>query len=90
MALLIMAATLLANLAYFVLIRNAGAVYAGQVAYFNAVCGVGWGVVVLGEKLSWGMLAALALILCGLMLVRPAPQPEEAAPAEPLQPWPAE
>ena len=72
MALLIMVATLVANLAYFVLIKIAGAVYAGQVAYFNAICGVGWGVVVLGENLSWGMVLALALILCGLTLVRPA------------------
>ena len=90
LALLIMLATLLANLAYFVLIRIAGAVYAGQVAYFNALCGVGWGVVVLGEHLSWSVVLALALILCGLTLVRPARQPDTARVPACVQPWPAE
>lgn len=90
MALLIMLATLLANLAYFVLIRIAGAVYAGQVAYFNALCGVSWGVMILGEHLSWGMMMALVLILCGLTLVRPAPQPDRIVAPNKLQPWPAE
>jgi drug/metabolite transporter (DMT)-like permease len=90
MAGLIMAATLLANLAYFVLIRLAGAVFAGQVAYFNALCGVGWGVMLLGESISTGIVLALALILCGLMLVRPAPPPVVEGPTNVPQPWPAQ
>lgn len=90
MAVLIMLATVFANLAYFVLIRIAGAVYAGQVAYFNALCGVGWGVVVLGEHVSWSLMVALALIMLGLMLVRPAPSRSPDARDKNLQPWPAE
>jgi drug/metabolite transporter (DMT)-like permease len=88
MAVLIMLATVFANLAYFVLIRIAGAVYAGQVSYFNALCGVGWGVVVLGESVSWTLMMALVLIFLGLMLVRPAPLVDRDEKG--LQPWPAE
>lgn len=88
MAVLIMLATVFANLAYFVLIRIAGAVYAGQVSYFNALCGVGWGVVILDESVSWGLMLALVLIFLGLTLVRPAPMAE--AGDKGLQPWPAE
>lgn len=90
MAVLIAAATALATLAYFVLIRISGPVYAGQVAYFNAVCGVGWGVVVLGESISWSLMLALVLILCGLTLVRPAPQRPATTQDNLVQPWPAE
>lgn len=88
MAVLIMLATVFANLAYFVLIRIAGAVYAGQVAYFNALCGVGWGVVVLGETVSWSLMMAVVLIFLGLMLVRPVPLTNKVEKG--LQPWPAE
>jgi drug/metabolite transporter (DMT)-like permease len=87
---LIMAATLLANLAYFVLIKISGPVFSGQVSYFSALCGVGWGVAILGERVSWSMLLALALIMAGLMLVRPAQQSQGIKQAEDLQPWPAE
>lgn len=90
MAVLIMLATVFANLAYITLIRIAGAVYAGQVAYFNALCGVGWGVVVLNESVSWALLLALVLILLGLTLVKPAPASEPDAHERGLQPWPAE
>lgn len=90
MALLIMLATVFANLAFIVLIKIAGAVYAGQVAYFNALCGVGWGIVVLGESVSVGLMMALALILLGLTLVRPAPRAMANERAKGLQPWPAE
>jgi drug/metabolite transporter (DMT)-like permease len=90
MAVMIMLATVFANLAYFVLIKNAGSVYAGQVAYFNALCGVGWGILILGESVSWGLIMALALILLGLTLVRPAPYSTTEARTRVLQPWPAE
>lgn len=89
-AVLILAATMLANLAYFVLIKNTGAVFAGQVAYFSALCGVGWGVVVLGETVSWGLVWASALIFSGLVLVRPAPQHLADTEGDIMQPWPAE
>jgi drug/metabolite transporter (DMT)-like permease len=90
LAVVIMVATLLANLGFFMLIHVAGPVFAGQLSYFNAICGIGWGVLVLGEKLPWGMYAAVACILLGLLMVRPkmaAPQ-EEQLPTG--QPWPAE
>jgi drug/metabolite transporter (DMT)-like permease len=90
LAFLIMLCTLLANLAYFVLIKIAGSVFAGQVSYFNALSGIGWGVAVLGETVSWHLMLALGLILCGLLLVRPAPQVAKDREINGLQPWPAE
>ena len=88
LAFVIMLSTLLANLAFFVLIKTAGSVFAGQLCYVNAVCGIGWGVVILGEKMPWGMVVAVVFIVLGLLLVRPKPEVQPSVPEG--QPWPAE
>jgi drug/metabolite transporter (DMT)-like permease len=89
LALVLMLSTVLANLAFFVLIKSAGAVFAGQLCYVNAVCGIAWGVLVLGEKMPWGMFVAVGFIILGLLLVRPK---SEVALSNPhgAKPWPAE
>jgi drug/metabolite transporter (DMT)-like permease len=70
-AVAIMVATLVANLLYFQLIALAGSVFSGQISYFNALFGIGWGVIVLGESWPLGMMMAFGLMLLGLLLVRP-------------------
>ena len=85
-----MLSTLIANLAFFVLISIAGSVFAGQISYFNAIAGIGWGVVVLGEKMPWSMLLSVAFIMTGLLLVRPKPANKDAPAVRGAQPWPAE
>jgi drug/metabolite transporter (DMT)-like permease len=90
MAVAIMLTTLFANLAFFVLIGIAGAVFAGQISYFNAICGIGWGVAVLGEKMPWGMFAAASFIVLGLVMVRPKCREVSHLSESATQPWPAE
>ncbi len=90
LAFAIMVTTLIANLAFFVLISIAGSVFAGQISYFNAIAGIGWGVVVLGEKMPWSMLLSVAFIMMGLLLVRPKPSNEDVPAVRGAQPWPAE
>jgi len=53
------------------LIGHAGPVFAAQVGYVVTGAGVAWGMVVLGERHSPWVWAALALMLTGLALVRP-------------------
>ena len=53
------------------LIRIAGPVFAVQMGYVNTVAGVGWGWILLGERLSDWVWIALAVLFCGLALVRP-------------------
>lgn len=86
----IMLATLVANLLYFRLIALTGSVFSGQISYFNALCGIGWGVLVLGEKWPLSMSAAFGLMLVGLLLVRPQAVKLEAHNLPQQQPWPAE
>ena len=88
LALVLMFSTVVANLAFFVLIKKAGSVFAGQLCYVNAVCGIAWGVVVLGEKMPWGMFVAVGFIILGLLLVRPKSEVERTSPR--AEPWPAE
>jgi hypothetical protein len=45
---------------------------------------------VLRESISFGLVLALALILGGLTLVRPAPQIKSSENDKGLHPWPAE
>ena len=52
-------------------IRSAGPVFASQSAYVITLAGVFWGIVLLGERHSLYVWAALALMLVGLALVRP-------------------
>lgn len=57
--------------AYVWLVGQAGAVFAGQVSYFVTCFGVVWAMVLLGERYSLWIWAALALMLAGLALVQP-------------------
>jgi drug/metabolite transporter (DMT)-like permease len=88
-AMVMMLSTVSANLAFFVLIKTAGSVFAGQLCYVNAVCGIAWGVVVLGEKMPWGMFVAVGFIMLGLLLVRPKSEVARSNPHG-AKPWPAE
>lgn len=69
--------------AYVWLIGRAGAVFAAQVSYIITGAGVFWSMVMLGEVYSPWIWAAMALILTGLLLVRPrrATRPIPPAPA---------
>jgi drug/metabolite transporter (DMT)-like permease len=89
-ALAIMLATLVANLLYFRLIAIAGSVFSGQISYFNALFGIGWGVVMLGENWPLGMTLAFALMLFGLSLVRPQAVRNVSHPEAAQHPLPAE
>ena len=58
-------------MAYIWLVGRAGAVFAGQVAYLVTGFGVVWAMLLLGERYSGWVWAALVLLLCGIALVRP-------------------
>jgi drug/metabolite transporter (DMT)-like permease len=66
---------------YVWLIGRAGAVFAAQVAYLVTLFGVGWAMLILGERYSIWVWAAMALMLLGLALVQPRP----AAPRPPTR-----
>jgi len=53
------------------LIGHAGPVFASQVGYLVTGAGVAWGMAVLGERHSLWVWGALALMLAGLVLVKP-------------------
>ncbi len=67
---------------YFALLRSAGAVFAAQVAYVVTGSGVLWAMLLLGERYSGWVWAALGLMLAGLFLVQPRPvlAPPDAPP----------
>ncbi len=70
----LLASSVLHVLSYFGLvwlIGHAGPVFASQVGYVVTASGVAWGMLVLGERHSVMVWAALALIFAGLALVRP-------------------
>ncbi len=76
--------TALAFLLFFALIREAGAVRATVITYFNPVVAVLLGVVLLREPFTVGIAAGSSLILVGSLVAtrRPAVRPEvEAAPS---------
>ncbi|MCC6007015.1 MAG: DMT family transporter [Rhodobacteraceae bacterium] len=56
---------------YVWLLRRAGAVFAGQVAYIVTAGGVLWSMVLLGERFGPWFWAALAALLAGIFLVQP-------------------
>lgn len=56
---------------YVWLVGRAGAVFAGQVSYLVTGFGVIWAMILLGERYSGWVWAALVLMLCGIALVRP-------------------
>ncbi|WP_422049598.1 DMT family transporter [Shimia sp.] len=57
--------------AYVWLVSRAGAVFAAQVSYVVTGTGVLWAMILLSERYSLWVWAALALILTGMTLVRP-------------------
>jgi len=61
----------------FKLVDLAGPVFASQSAYAMTMAGIGWGMLLLGETLSWTAWIAVALILVGLLLVSPKPDNTE-------------
>jgi drug/metabolite transporter (DMT)-like permease len=61
----------LAYSGYVWLVGRAGAVFTSQVAYVVTGCGVVWSIVLLAERYSPGVWAALALMIVGLALVQP-------------------
>ena len=80
--------TALAFIVFFALIREVGAARALVFTYLNPVVALAAGVIVLGEPLTAGNVAALALILAGCVLAthrRPATEtdsePRTTAPA---------
>ena len=61
-----------AALIYFRTIRNLGAVVFAQINYLVPVLGSIWGVVFLGELISWRIAVALSLVLIGIYFIQPA------------------
>lgn len=82
----IIAASLLSMLAYagyIMLLRRAGAVFGAQVAYTVTGCGVLWAMLLLGERYSLWVWAALATLFLALFLVQPRAAPAPIAPQAP-------
>ena len=76
--------TAIAFFVFFALVREAGAVRATVITYFNPVVAVILGVALLREPFTVGIALGFALILLGSVVAtqRPAPRPEvEAAPS---------
>ncbi len=66
---------------YVGLAARAGAVFATQTGYVVTAAGLCWAMLLLGERFSPWIWAALAVMLVGLSLVRPRPQVTPAADA---------
>lgn len=60
--------------AYVWLVNRAGSVFAAQVSYVVTGTGVLWAMLLLGERYSMWVWAALALIVAGMFLVQPRTQ----------------
>lgn len=61
---------------YLWLLQQTGAVFGAQVSYTVTGMGVVWAMLLLGERYSGWVWAALALLFAGLFLVRPRGAPE--------------
>lgn len=59
---------------YIWLARNAGSVFASQVGYVTTLAGVGWAMLLLGERFSPLVWLAAGVLLAGMMLVQPRPR----------------
>jgi drug/metabolite transporter (DMT)-like permease len=59
------------------LTSRAGSVFAAQTSYIVTASGVIWAMVILGERFSPWVWAAMAVMLTGLTLVRPRVQPQQ-------------
>ena len=62
--------TALASLIYFRIIKTLGATTFAQINYIIPVLGGLWGIILLGERLSWNVFIALALVLFGIYLIQ--------------------
>lgn len=58
-----------AFLLFFAIITRAGAVYLGQVGYLVTLAGIGWGMLIFGERHSHWLWLAVAVIFAGVALV---------------------
>ncbi len=65
--------------AYVWLARSAGAVFATQTSYLVTAAGIGWAMLLLGERFPPQVWLALGVILIGVMLVRPRASTSTAA-----------
>jgi drug/metabolite transporter (DMT)-like permease len=74
--LLISAATVIANICFFELIKSGGAVCAGQSCYMITLAGIGWSALLNGEAVTLNLLSALALVFVGLKIVGKIPNCE--------------
>lgn len=61
----------ISNGSYILAIRRMGAVFASQYAYVVTVLGVMWSMILLNERLTLWIWAAIACVLAGIFLVRP-------------------
>ena len=71
-------ATGFATLIFFKLLASAGATFASTINYLIPVIGVILGVAWLGESIGVTELAAMALVLSGVVLVRSGPSPQSS------------
>lgn len=60
---------------YVWMVGRAGAVFAAQVSYLVTGFGVVWAMLILGERYSAWVWAAMAVMFVGLFLVQPRPKP---------------
>ena len=68
------ALSLAAYAGYIRLLQRWGAVFGAQVAYTVTGCGIGWAMLLLGERYPPVVWAALLLLFAGLALVQPRPR----------------
>ncbi|WP_424965229.1 response regulator [Dinoroseobacter sp. S375] len=76
-SLLLCAVASLSIISSYKLIELAGPVFASQSAYAMTICGIGWGMLLLGETLSAAAWIAVAFIFAGFVLVSPKPDNTE-------------
>jgi CheY-like chemotaxis protein len=73
----ISAASVLGTCLLIQTVRTNGAVFASQGAYTIALAGIIWSILLLDERLSVWVVAAVACVLSGIVLVRPNHEVEE-------------
>ena len=67
--LLLALVSIAANVGFVYLLDLAGAVFSSQAAYASALAGIVWGMLLLGERLTFLAWVAIALVLLGMFLV---------------------
>jgi len=73
--------TVAAFLLFYAIVAAAGAVYLGQVGYLVTLSGIGWGMLLFGERHGAGLWLAAAIVFAGVALVnfgKPRPALETA------------